>query len=80
MQPWLNQMKSGGAVFDKERQMLISQTTSVGAVDGVANAYTGIILFRDGLQVELHGNSLLNDRENMAAMLMLIASGVMRSE
>jgi hypothetical protein len=77
--PGLYLMRNEGVFFDEKSQMLLSQTSSVG-VDGTRMAYNGIILFRDGIQVELHGNSLLNDKENMAAMLSLIASGVARSK
>lgn len=79
LQPWLHHMTNEGSYYDAKNDLLFSQTTSIGN-DGRRMAYNGIILFRDGLQVEVHGNCLLNDKDNMAALVSLIASGVRRAE
>lgn len=78
-QPWLHHMTNEGSYYDDKNDLLFSQTTSVGN-DGRRMAYNGIILFRDGLQVEVHGNCLINDKDNMAALVSLIASGVRKAE
>lgn len=79
LQPWLHHMTNEGSYYDAKNDLLFSQTTSVGN-DGRRMAYNGIVLFRDGLQVEIHGNSLINDKDNMAALVSLIASGVRKAE
>lgn len=79
LQPWLHHMTNEGSYYDAKNDLLFSQTTSIGN-DGRHMAYNGIILFRDGLQVEIHGNSLITDKDNMAALVSLIASGVRKAE
>lgn len=79
LQPWLHHLKSEGSYYDAKNDLLFSQTTSIGA-NGQRMAYNGIVLFRDGLQVEIHGNCLINDKDNMAALVSLIASGVRKAD